>query len=116
MKATLPVLYYVAILFLQQLVTVKLFFLTDSNPQQNFTAGLYHNYVNPMDRMIQLFLVQCHKRKDLFYEQFDWHYKTENFDKFGVYVNGKGIQSNLLVDKLTGVGLYITLKLRRPNC
>lgn len=94
---------------------VKLYFLTDSNPQQNNQGGLYTNYVNPMDRMIQIFLKQCHLRKDLFYDQFDWHYKTETFHKFGVYLNGKGIQQNLLVDKLSGVGLYITLKLRRPN-
>ncbi len=96
-------------------VPLKLFFLNDSEQNQNFTDDLYTKYVMPMTRMAELFLEECHKRPDLFYQQFDWKYDLENFPKFGMYKTEKGVPISLMSDKLSGVGLYITLRIRRPN-
>jgi len=79
----------------------RLFFLTQADHEKWLTDDAYKNAIEPMHRLQELFLEELVKKPGIF-DMVDFEYDRINYAKFGVYINNKGTEKNLFVDKLSG--------------
>ena len=105
-------------------VTMRLFFLTQTDTDKNYTETAYQNAIEPMRRLAENFIRQLDvpingvKR----FNTDDLDYSMVNYHKFGVFINNKGMQNSLWQEKLAGVEISVTLPVFRsepcpdPNC
>jgi hypothetical protein len=99
---------------LERETDLRLFFLTQANHNQWMTETAYHKAIRPMRRFMELF-VQALKNDSQF-DTLELTYSVQNYSKFGVYINEKGMPTNKFADNLSGVEMQFTLKRYRPDC
>ena len=92
---------------------LKLFFLTQANHSQWVTQVAYEKAIRPMRKLMELF-VQAIKNDSRF-DTLDLSYNVQNYAKFGVYINEKGMPTNKFADNLSGVEMSFTLKKYKPE-
>jgi hypothetical protein len=98
---------------LEREVDVELFALTQADFESETTETAYSAHIKSMRRLIEL-LKQALIDSSLF-DTDSLTYQTENYSKFGVFTRNKGAVKNLFVDKLSGVGLKVNLKIYKTE-
>lgn len=87
---------------------LRLFILTQGDFTKWQTKDFYANALKPMRRLTEM-LIELFKASKRVNEIIN--FTTVNHTRFGVYIDNKGYEKILWVDKLTGVELRIVLEL-----
>ena len=96
-------------------IIMRLFFLTDTETDQNLTEDAYQKAIEPMRRLAENFERQLNvpqngvKRFNTDTLEFD----LINYHKFGVFINNKGMEKSLWQEKLAGCEMAVTLPVFR---
>lgn len=94
--------------------TVRLFFLTQSDFSLT-TEAIHERYIKPMRRLMENWLANM--KRNFTFEIWDKDYTVTDYTKFGVFIQNKGVPTQLMADKLTGCELSITFNiLKRGSC
>lgn len=91
-------------------INMELYFLTQSDHEAWKTQQFYDNAIKPMRRLLDTFR-DAVKADRATFDADELSYSAENYSKFGVYIRNRGSSDNLFVDKLSGVGIKLRLKL-----
>lgn len=91
-----------------RVIKLRLFFLTQPGKANEKTDNRYHHCIEPMRRLQENFVQKLRKMPGRFdLREFD--YELQNYAKFGVYINEKGMASNYFSSPLSGVEMKFSL-------
>lgn len=93
---------------------LRLFFLTQANHFQWMTETSYQKTIRPMRRLMEMFVNAL--KQDSQFDTLKLTYNVQNYSKFGVYINEKGMPTNKFADNLSGVEMQFTLVRFKPDC
>lgn len=85
---------------------MRIFFLTQPGLATEKTDDRYHHCIEPMRRLQERFVDRLRAMRGDF-NTHDWEYEVENYARFGVYINNKGVEKNWFADKLSGCELNL---------